>query len=644
MNNQHPHIPPKHPQFKPPKNNSTFIYVLIFALILTVSYYIFNPGQSAMTPAQEEIPISQMVREYNEGNYISVEVKNGRITATTKGGNTVVAYKPEGEGITTLGLNNPENPTPVTVINTEQTAFWLSVLTNWLPIILFIALIIFMAKQLGKGASSAFSFGKSQARVYSKNNKHRTTFKDVAGMDEAKDELVEVVDFLKHPKKYTKIGAKIPRGVMLVGAPGTGKTLLARAVAGEANVPFFSISGSEFVEMFVGVGASRVRDLFQKAKHNAPCIIFIDEIDAVGRQRGFGMGGGHDEREQTLNQILTEMDGFDKETNVIVVAATNRPDVLDAALMRPGRFDRRVIIDMPNLIEREEILKVHAKNKPTDKSVNLKKVAQKTPGFSGADLENLLNEAAILAAKNDREQLKDADLDNAVEKVGLGPEKKSRRLTEKEKEITAYHETGHALVGKLLPGCDPVEKVSIIPRGMALGVTWFLPEEDKHLKSVSKFKDEMCSLIGGHAAEKLIFGEVTTGASNDLKRATEIARRMVTDYGMSEELGPIIFGEQGGANFLGTELGSSPNYSEQVAYQIDQAVSKIIHEAQSRTNKILADNKKLLGKIAKELLKKEVLSKEEFDAYFKGMKVPKKEGSAAKPRKRTPHVSRKKSV
>jgi cell division protease FtsH len=331
------------------------MYVLVFALILTISYYVFNPGQPGTTTTEKEIPISEMVRNYQDGDYAAIEIKNTRVIATSKGGETILAYRPEAESITELGLNDPTNPTPVSVVSTEKAAFWMSLLSNWLPVILFIALIVFMAKQLGKGASSAFSFGKSQARVYSKNGKGRTTFKDVAGMDEAKEELVEVVDFLKHPKKYTKIGAKIPRGVMLVGAPGTGKTLLARAVAGEANVPFFSISGSEFVEMFVGVGASRVRDLFQKAKHNAPCIIFIDEIDAVGRQRGFGMGGGHDEREQTLNQILSEMDGFEKDTNVIVVAATNRPDVLDAALMRPGRFDRRVIIDMPNLIAREAI-------------------------------------------------------------------------------------------------------------------------------------------------------------------------------------------------------------------------------------------------------------------------------------------------
>ncbi len=612
---QHPHH--QQPQFQPPKKNSSFMYVLIFALILTVSYYIFNPAQPGQPAGTEEIPISKLVQEYQRGNYAEIEIKNSKIFATTQGGKSYLAYRPEGESITELGLNDPTNPTPVTVISTEASAFWLGVVSNWLPIILFIALIIFMAKQLGKGASSAFSFGKSSAKVYSKNGKRKTTFKDVAGMDEAKEELVEIVDFLKHPKKYTKIGAKIPRGVILVGAPGTGKTLLARAVAGEADVPFFSISGSEFVEMFVGVGASRVRDLFQKAKHNAPCIVFIDEIDAVGRQRGFGLGGGHDEREQTLNQILSEMDGFENDTNVIVMAATNRPDVLDAALMRPGRFDRRVIIDMPNLKEREEILKVHIRNKQLDKTASLKKVARQTPGFSGADLENLLNEAAILAAKGNRTKVNGADLDSAIEKVGLGPEKKSRRLTDEEKKITAYHEVGHALVGKLLPKCDPVEKVSIIPRGMALGVTWFLPEEDKHLKSLSKFKDELCSLLGGHTAEKLTFGEVTTGASSDLQRATEIARRMVTEYGMSDDLGPIIFGEKAMAQFLGTEVGSKPNYSEEVAAKIDQAVSKIIHEAQDRTTKILIENKALLKTISEELLKKEVLSKEEFDAFFK---------------------------
>jgi cell division protease FtsH len=621
----HPHQPqpPRPPQFQPPKRGGGFTYVLIFALLLTIAYYVFNPQTTTDDSKLTEIPISQLSQEYNQGAYSSIELKNSKIYAITKSGKKFLAYRPEGENLADLGLNNPDVATTVTVVSTEASAFWLSVVSNWLPIILFIALIVFMAKQLSKGASSAFSFGKSQARVYSKNGKDKTTFKDVAGMEEAKEELVEVVDFLKHPKKFTKIGAKIPRGVILVGAPGTGKTLLARAVAGEADVPFFSISGSEFVEMFVGVGASRVRDLFQKAKRNAPCIIFIDEIDAVGRQRGFGLGGGHDEREQTLNQILAEMDGFEKDTNVIVMAATNRPDVLDAALMRPGRFDRRVIIDMPNLEEREAILQVHARDKQMESSIDMKKIAQQTPGFSGADLENLVNEAAIFAAKKNRTKVKQSDLENAIEKVGLGPEKKSRRLTEEEKKITAYHEVGHALVGKLLPKCDPVHKVSIISRGMALGVTWFVPEEDKHLKSVSKFKDELCSLLGGYMSEKLTFGEVTTGAASDLERATEIARKMVMDYGMSEELGPVIFGEKSMARFLGTELGSKPNYSEAIAAKIDDAVAKIINEAMGRTEKILIDNKNLVKKIAEVLLKKEVLNKEEFDKFFPKKRITK---------------------
>ncbi len=373
------------------------------------------------------------------------------------------------------------------------------------------------------------SFGKSKARLSNKE-KNKTTFDDVAGSEESKTELVEVVDFLKNPDKYTKIGAKIPKGVLLVGPPGTGKTLLARAVAGEADVPFFNISGSEFVEMFVGVGASRVRDLFRKAKKNSPCIVFIDEIDAVGRQRGAGLGGGHDEREQTLNQILTEMDGFETGTNVIVMAATNRPDVLDPALLRPGRFDRRVTVDLPDIKDRIDILKVHSRNKPLAKDIDLERIARHTPGFSGADGENLLNEAAILACRHSKKIIKQPDLEHSIEKVLMGPERKSRVLSKQEKKITAYHEVGHALVGHLLPNCDPVHKISIISRGRALGVTWFLPEEDKHLYSKSKFEDELCSLLGGYVAEKLTFGEMTTGASNDLERATNIARNMVTQY------------------------------------------------------------------------------------------------------------------
>lgn len=614
--NQFPDQPPERPQFLPPNRRNSIGYVLLFALILTIAYYIFNPQRIGDEVKATEIPISTMAEYYSAKKLTSIEIKKDKIYAVDKDKKQLYSIKPEGESLKDLGLNDPKNPTPIKAISTEATAFWLNVLSGWLPIILFIALIVFMAKQLGKGASNAFSFGKSQARVYSKDGKKKTTFKDVAGMEEAKEELVEVVDFLKNPKKFAKLGAKIPRGVMLIGAPGTGKTLMARAVAGEANVPFFNISGSEFVEMFVGVGASRVRDLFQKAKRNAPCIVFIDEIDAVGRQRGFGIGGGHDEREQTLNQILTEMDGFEKETNVIVMAATNRPDILDVALMRPGRFDRRVIIDMPNLIEREEILKVHSLDKPLDKKIDLKKIAQQTPGFSGADLENLVNEAAILAGRKDQDKVMQEDLEQAIEKIGLGPEKKSRKLSAEEKKITAYHETGHALVGKLLPGCDPIHKVTIIPRGMSLGATWSVPEADVHLKSVSKFKDEICSLLGGYISEKTFFGDVTTGASSDLRRATNIARKMVTEYGMSPELGLVIFGDQGGGQFLGTEVATYKNYSEEMAAKIDAAVSKIIKEASDRTTKIIKDNKKIIDEIAAVLLKKEVLNKEEFDAFF----------------------------
>lgn len=627
------------PRFKPPQHGKNFSLLLMLILVLLASYILFGSDQFGGEKA-EEIPVSQLIQEFKEEEYKSLETKGNRILATTKAEDEVFAYRPAGETLVDLGLIDPENPTEVKG-DSEANKIWISALTNWLPIVIFLGLIVFMAKQLGKGAGGAFSFGKSKARVYSKNSKKKTTFKDVAGMDESKEELVEVVDFLKNPKKYTKIGAKIPRGVILAGAPGTGKTLLARAVAGEANVPFFSISGSEFVEMFVGVGASRVRDLFQKAKQNAPCIIFIDEIDAVGRQRGFGMGGGHDEREQTLNQILTEMDGFENETNVIVMAATNRPDVLDAALMRPGRFDRRVIIDMPNLKEREEILKVHIRNKPMAKKTDLKVIARQTPGFSGADLENLLNEAAILAAKNNQPQITQEDLEESVEKVGLGSEKKSRRMSDEEKRITAYHEVGHALPRALLEHCDPVHKVSIIPRGMALGVTWFLPEEEKHMRSLSKFKDEMCSIVGGYVAERVFFGEVTTGASSDLEKATQMARLMVTRYGMSPELGLMIFGNRNTGQFMGTDMGSTPNYSGEMAYKIDQEISKLLKEAEKRAEKLMKDNKALMTEISEELLKKEVLNKEEFDAFFnKGRKkgsvkkkVAPKKASASKKNK-----------
>jgi len=496
-----------------------------------------------------------------------------------------------------------------------------AILPDLLFFLLVIAGLVWLFRGVSRSQNNAMSFGKSRARV-ADAKQIKTRFKDVAGMEEAKEDLVEVVDFLKHPKKYTNIGAKIPKGALLVGAPGTGKTLLARAVAGEAGVPFFSISGSEFVEMFVGVGASRVRDLFTKAKRNAPCIIFIDEIDAVGRQRGgAGFGGGHDEREQTLNQILTEMDGFDQGTNVIVMAATNRPDVLDKALLRPGRFDRRVFIDRPDLVAREMILEVHAKNKKMMKGVKLHDIAKQTVGMTGADLENIMNEAAIFAAKRKRKSVNHQDVVDAVEKVTIGSEKKSRKLTQHEKEITAYHELGHAIVGHLCPDSDPLHKISIVSRGSALGVTWFLPQEDQFTTSKSKFLDEICGLLGGRAAEALIFDEMTTGASNDLERASQIARDMAMRYGMgNDELGPVSYGEKQGSSFLGADPTMSRNYSEQKAMEIDAFVRKTLEDQYQRALGMLKKNRKKLDELSKTLLKKETMSLEEFVKGFEEKK------------------------
>ncbi len=480
-----------------------------------------------------------------------------------------------------------------------------------------------MMRQAQGGANQALSFGRSRPRL-ANLEKERITFNDVAGVEEAKLELTEVVEFLQHPQKFLSIGARIPKGVLLMGPPGSGKTLLARAVAGEAKVPFFSISGSEFVEMFVGVGASRVRDLFNKAKKNSPCILFIDEIDAVGRQRGAGLGGSHDEREQTLNQILVEMDGFETDANVIVMAATNRPDVLDPALLRPGRFDRRVILDMPDIKDRESILKVHIRKKPVAAGINLSKIAQQTPGFSGADIQNLVNEAAILSARRNKKKIGMQEFREAIEKVLLGPERKSRLLSQREKKITAYHESGHALVAKMLPHCDPIHKVSIVARGIAAGYTWSLPAEDIHIYSRSKFEDDLASMLAGRTAEKLMFREVTTGAENDLRQATRLARKMVTEYGMSEELGAMTFGHKEELVFLGRELGERRNYSEEVAAKIDDEVRNIIEKALRRASDILSKHKKKLKQIAEKLIAEETIEEEDFNKLFKGIKIPKK--------------------
>jgi cell division protease FtsH len=494
-------------------------------------------------------------------------------------------------------------------------------ITALLPVLLIGGFIFFMMRQAQGTNNQAMSFGKSRARMCL-GNKTVVTFNDVAGVDEAKQELTEVVEFLKYPEKFNSLGARIPRGVLLVGPPGTGKTLLARAVAGEAGVPFFSISGSEFVEMFVGVGASRVRDLFEQAKRNSPCIVFVDEIDAVGRQRGAGLGGSHDEREQTLNQILVEMDGFDTNTNVIVVAATNRPDVLDPALLRPGRFDRQVVLDRPDIRGRREILGVHIKGKPLDKTVDLEALARRSPGFSGADLANLVNEAAILAARRNKKSVGMSEFNEAIDRVIAGPERRSRLITDEEKEIIAYHEGGHAVVQRVLPKCDPVTKVTIVSRGMALGYTMSLPQEDRYLHSKTEFEDKIAGMLGGNVSEQLVFGDTTTGSSNDLEKATNLARSMVTQYGMSEKLGPLTFGKKEEMIFLGREISEQRNYSDEVAAKIDAEVREIIDRAYDRAKDALTAHRAVLDKLAEVLIEKETIEADEFEALFEGVLPP----------------------
>jgi len=492
---------------------------------------------------------------------------------------------------------------------------WGNLLITLLPLVLFVGFIWFIFSRARGAGNQAMSFGRSKARLFPSTNPI-VTFDDVAGIEEAKQELQEVVEFLKTPERFYALGARIPRGVLLVGPPGTGKTLMARAVAGEASVPFFSISGSEFVEMFVGVGASRVRDLFDQAKRNSPCIVFIDEIDAVGRHRGAGIGGGHGEREQTLNQILVEMDGFDSSTNVIVLSATNRPDILDPALLRPGRFDRQVVMDRPDIKGRKAILEVHAKGKPVDDSANLEIIAKQTPGFSGADLANLVNEAAILAARRDKKEIGLLELEESIDRVMIGPERRSRVISPKEKEITAYHEAGHALVSKMLPHADPVHKVSIIARGMALGHTRQLPTEDRYLMTRSQFKDMLATMLAGHAAEDMTFGEMTTGSGSDIEQATKIARRMVTEYGMSEKLGPRTFGRREELVFLGREVAEQKDYSEKTAQDIDEEVHSIIQHAYSVAKGVLAEKRAKLVQLAEALIASETIEGEELEALF----------------------------
>jgi len=587
------------------------VAVLILALFISAIYSIWSPWNQ--TPSTE-VPLSSFVQDVSAGTVTEVAVSDNRIDYTLADKTEKYSFKESGESLDDVLKNvDPQVSASleVNIVDTSADGLWLNIILAIVPLFLIIGFLWFMMRGAQSSNNQAMSFGKSSARLHD-NEKERTTFENVAGVQEAKEELKEIVDFLKNPSKYTSMGAKIPKGVVLIGGPGTGKTLLARAVAGEANVPFFSISGSEFVEMFVGVGASRVRDLFKKAKRNAPCIIFIDEIDAVGRQRGTGMGGGHDEREQTLNQILTEMDGFETNTGVIVMAATNRPDVLDPALLRPGRFDRRVVVDSPSVDDREAILKVHSKNKPLAKDVHLKDIAKQTPGFSGADLENLMNESAILAAKKDSKEITQHDISMSVEKVQMGPERKSRVLSPKEKEITAYHETGHAIVGHLLPECDPLRKITIISRGMSLGSTWFMPEEDQHMITREKFEHEMASLLGGYVAEEMIYGQVSTGPSNDLERATGIARRMVTEFGMSAKMGPTVFGEKSHEVFLGRDFGHVKNYSEEKSAEIDKEIETFVGKAYEKAKELLGKHAKELERIAKTLIEKETLTREEF--------------------------------
>lgn len=495
-------------------------------------------------------------------------------------------------------------------IDNQQQSIWLQILISAIPFIIMFGLIFFMMNQLQGGGSKVMQFGKSKAKLANKA-KQRVTFKDVAGVDEAIEELKEIEEFLENPNKFKAMGAKIPKGVLLYGPPGTGKTLLARAVAGEAGVPFFSISGSEFVEMFVGVGASRVRDLFQQAKASQPSIIFMDEIDAVGRHRGAGLGGGHDEREQTLNQILVEMDGFDQDSTVILIAATNRPDILDPALLRPGRFDRQIVVDRPDLLGREGILKIHARGKPLDKSINIKTIAKQTPGFTGADLANLFNEASLLATRHNKKKISMFEIEEAVERVIAGPEKKTRVISEEEKKIIAFHESGHALLSYILPYTDPIHKISIIPRGRALGYVITLPEEDRFLKSKNELLDNITQLLGGRASEEMNFGDITSGAQNDLERATKITRKMITEYGMSDRLGPVTFKGEGDEVFLGKEITSRPHYSDNVAAAIDEETHNIMTSSYEKARKILEDNKLALARLANELINKETLSRKE---------------------------------
>ena len=595
-----------------------YTLTLFLALLIVASFFSFF--KSPLKDKKEEVSFSKLVTQINRDEVKSIVVKGDTIEVALADGKDEIVRKeqdtPASETLKNLGAD----PAKLDLMIKNESGFWYylpSVLQILLPFLLLGLFFWFMFRQAQKGAMSAFSFGKSRAKLAGTDaTKKKVTFKDVAGLIEAKEEVSEVVEFLKDPRRFQKLGARIPRGVLLIGAPGTGKTLLAKAVANEASVPFYSVSGSEFVEMFVGVGAQRVRDTFEEAKKNSPSIIFIDEIDAVGRHRGAGLGGGHDEREQTLNQILVEMDGFDSNDSVIVLAGTNRPDVLDPALLRPGRFDRRVTLDEPSLKDREAVLKIHVAEMPLAPDVNLTVVAERTPGLSGADLANLANEAAILAARKNRVTIEQANFFEAIEKVMLGPERKSHVLSKKEKEITAYHEAGHALVAISVPHTDPVHKVSIISRGRAGGYTLKLPSEDKHMKTRSEFESDLAVLMGGYVAELVVFDELTTGASNDLKVASDIARKMVTEYGMTDKLGPAVFVEKDEMVFLGKDFGSQKNYSNETALSIDTEVRLLLTKAMKKAREVITKRLNVLNRVANELISKEVLEQKDFYALI----------------------------
>ncbi|MFC1622667.1 ATP-dependent zinc metalloprotease FtsH [Patescibacteria group bacterium] len=602
------------------KNLFKNLGIVIIVFIVLASLLSLYPNKEKVQP--EEVGVGVVIEKINTQEVAEISIKGDELEVVLNDGKTLKAKKEPAESLSTLLKNysvpiEKINNIKIEVKSESGFEYWLGILLPFLLPFIFIIFFIFLLTRQVKGINNrAMNFGETnskQENTKKGEKKVKITFKDVAGAKEAKEELQEVIEFLKNPKKFSSVGAKIPKGVLLVGAPGTGKTLMARAVSGEASVPFFHVSGSEFVEMFVGVGASRVRSLFQKAKKNSPCIVFVDELDAIGRQRGAGLGGSHDEREQTLNQILVEMDGFEPNSGVIVLAATNRPDVLDAALLRPGRFDRRVTVDLPDLNDRLEILKIHAQGKPLDKEINLKKVAERTVGFSGADLANLMNEAAILTARLNKKKISLNNILESVEKVLLGPERKSRILLTKEKEITACHEAGHALVAHMLPNTDPVQKISIISRGMAGGYTLKAPEQDRHLHSKSEFINELSVLLAGQAAEKEVFNEITTGATSDLRQATSLARKIVTEYGMSEKLGPRTFGEKEELIFLGREISEQRNYSEKTAQEIDEEVNKLITSAYKLACDIINKERGKLKKIVDKLLEKETLEREEFE-------------------------------